>query len=77
MRRGLDLGPEDTRALAALGYPWETVRQSSSLWLIIHNFPIPPGYNTQVARVGIRLDTYPPGRIDMAYFLPPLARMRA
>lgn len=78
MRREFELGPDDARALDALGLVWETIRyghpHGQSLWLIIHDFPIPTGYNVTRARVAIRLDTYPPGMIDMAYFNPPLAR---
>ncbi|WBO22718.1 E2/UBC family protein [Sphingomonas abietis] len=75
MRREFDLGPDDIRTLEALGYRWETIKQGPSLWLILHDFPIPAGYNISVARVAIRLDTYPSGMIDMAYFFPPLSRL--
>lgn len=74
MRREFNLGPEDVRALDALGLPWEAICPGASRWIIIHNFPIPPGFNHTAAKVAIRLDTYPPGMIDMAYFDPPLAR---
>jgi hypothetical protein len=74
MRRDFELGPDDARALNALGLAWETVRDGQNLWLIIHDFPIPAGYNIDRARAAIRLDTYPPGMIDMAYFHPPLSR---
>lgn len=74
MRREFDLGSDDARALEALGYRWETVKVAGGLWLIIHKFPVPAGYNVEAAQVAIRLDTYPPGIIDMAYFSPALAR---
>lgn len=74
MRRDFELGPDDARALDALGYRWEAVRAGVVLWLLIHDFPIPPAYNVSLAKVAIRLDAYPSGGIDMAYFSPPLAR---
>ncbi|MFN4175540.1 E2/UBC family protein [Phenylobacterium sp.] len=74
MRREFELGPEDVRALEALGLPWETIRSSAVRWILIHEHPIPPGYNHATATVAIRIDTYPPGIIDMAFFHPALAR---
>ncbi|GFM31604.1 E2/UBC family protein [Novosphingobium sp. PY1] len=74
MRRDFDLGPDDARALDALEYRWETVRSGGAMWVVIHDFPIPVGFNVGSAKVAIRVDTYPPGPIDMAYFSPPLAR---
>jgi hypothetical protein len=74
MRRDFDLGPEDAGALDALGLPWEAIRSGPSRWILIHDYPIPPGYNLARAQAAIRLDTYPPGIIDMVYFHPPLAR---
>jgi hypothetical protein len=74
MRRDFELGAEDVRALNALGLSWEAIRPGGSRWLLIHGFPIPAGYNCATATIAFRLDTYPPGLIDMAYFDPPLAR---
>lgn len=74
MRREFDLGAEDVRALDALGLSWEAIRCGASRWVLIHEFPVPGGYNTRTATVALRLDSYPPGLIDMAYFDPPLAR---
>ena len=74
MRRDFELGGEDTRALDALGLPWQAIRSGPSRWILIQDYPIPPGYNHLKATLAIRLDTYPPGIIDMAYFDPPLAR---
>jgi len=74
MRRDFDLGPEDARALDALGLSWEAIQLGPSRWILIHDYPIPPGYNVTKAQAAIRLDTYPPGIIDMVYFHPPLSR---
>ncbi len=74
MRRDFDLGPEDARTLDALGLTWEAMSSGPSRWILIHDYPTPPGYNHAKAQAAIRLDTYPPGIIDMVYFHPPLAR---
>ncbi|MDA9483112.1 hypothetical protein XI07_13975 [Bradyrhizobium sp. CCBAU 11445] len=74
MRREFDLGPEDVRALDALGRPWEAIKSDAARYVLVHDHPIPPGYNVGAARMAIRVDTYPPGPLDMVYFLPPLSR---
>ena len=74
MRREFNLGPEDVRALEALGRPWETIRSGAARFILIHAHPVPPGYSINEVRVAIRIDTYPPGPLDMAYFFPALAR---
>jgi hypothetical protein len=74
MRREFDLGAEDARALDALGHSWETIRSAGGLWILIDEYPLPPGYNVPAATLALRTDTYPSGMIDMAYFQPLLAR---
>lgn len=73
MRRELTLGEEDVRALEALGVPWETLA-TPSRHLLVHDFPLPDGYNVSKATLAVRLDSYPPGMIDMAFFSPALSR---
>ncbi len=74
MRRDFDLGPEDVRALDALGRAWEAIKSGRARYVIVHGHPIPAGYNVAQARMAVRVDTYPPGPLDMAYFSPPLGR---
>ena len=74
MRREFELGPEDVRALEALGRPWEAIRSGAARYLLVHDHPVPAGYNVSQARMAVRIDTYPPGPLDMVYFCPPLAR---
>ncbi|MCP1848112.1 MULTISPECIES: E2/UBC family protein [unclassified Bradyrhizobium] len=74
MRREFDLGPEDVRALDALGRPWEAIKSDAARYVLVHDHPVPAGYNVRAARMAVRVDTYPPGPLDMVYFLPPLAR---
>jgi hypothetical protein len=74
MRRALQLPEEDVEFLEALGRPWETVKDGETHWLVVHNWPVPPGYNHSSAHAGLILPTsYPDGPIDMVYFFPHLA----
>lgn len=73
MRREIALPDTDVRALDALGLCWETVA-GPVRHLIVHGFPLPTGYNVAEATALVRLDSYPPGPLDMVYFAPALAR---
>jgi hypothetical protein len=45
-------------------------------WVLLHDFPIPEGYNVKFANLGIRLTPgYPQAALDMAYFAPALSRL--
>jgi hypothetical protein len=87
LRREFDLPEEDEEYLEARGLPWETAvimeGGTRSLWLFIHDFPLPPGYSSKqdpgstplnTAIAGIRVTGYPGGALDMVYFHPPLRR---
>lgn len=66
---------EDEAFLSTLGSPWETVRDSNSSWLLMHNFPVPNGYNTETVIAAIQIPPgYPDSQLDMVYFYPALAR---
>lgn len=74
MRRQFALPESDVEFLEASGYAWETV-QNGGNWVIIHGYPVPPGYNHNTASVALAIaGGYPVSQIDMAYFFPPLAR---
>lgn len=75
MRRQFALPEEDEGHLDALGLPWETVIDNNARWLLIHDFPIPEGYDHRTATAAVRVLGYPPGQIDMVYFIPELARI--
>jgi hypothetical protein len=50
---------------------WETVVDEQRRWLMIHDYPLPPGYSS--ARVTLALEippTYPAAQIDMFYLHP-------
>jgi hypothetical protein len=73
MRLQFQLSEEDEEGLKALGLEWETLLEAGSKWLVILDYPVPPGYNTDCASLALRIPpSYPDDQIDMAYFSPPL-----
>jgi hypothetical protein len=69
------LPEEDEAYLYSLGLPWETIQDGGQRWLLIHEHPLPVGYNVEKAIVAIRIEGgYPPGPLDMVYFFPELSR---
>lgn len=74
-RRHFDLPPDDISFLNSNGLPWETVLEKNVRRVLIHELPIPDGYNVQSAVVNLRIESgYPEAQIDMAYFYPDLRR---
>lgn len=75
MRRQFDLPEADVDHLTARGLPWETLAEGKARWLLIHDFPVPAGYNHTRVQLGLRIEpAYPDAQIDMAYFFPALRR---
>lgn len=76
MRRQFQLPEEDTNFLESLGTPWEMIVDSSMHWVVIHDYPVCPGYNLEKVAVAIKIETgYPRSPLDMAYFFPALYRL--
>lgn len=74
LRRQFDLLPQDRKFLDDYGLPFETIADGS-LWVLIHNFPTPDGYNHPRVTAAIRMETgYPNAALDMVYFSPALSR---
>ncbi|MDP3442885.1 MAG: multiubiquitin domain-containing protein [Ignavibacteria bacterium] len=66
---------EDESFLSTLGRPWETIRDNNSSWLLMHNFPVPNGYNAVTVIAAIQIPVgYPDSQLDMVYFYPALSR---
>ncbi len=66
---------EDVEFLDSLGLLWEAIGRQTTMWLIIHDHPVPDGYNVQKVDVALLIAaTYPATEIDMAYFYPPLVK---
>lgn len=74
-RQQFTLPAEDQQFLHLQGLLWETLRTpEGGHCLLIHDFPIPAGYNVEKARVILKIPpTYPASEIDMAYFSPALS----
>lgn len=74
-RRTFSLPQEDVEFLDKQGLLWETLLENGSTWLIIHDYPIPEGYNVLKAIVALRIPPhYDAAQIDMAYFHPALQK---
>jgi len=75
MKRDFFLPEGDQQFLESLHLPWETVKDGNNSWLIIHDYPVPEGYNVSNVSVALLI---PPGystaQIDMAFFHPHLSR---
>lgn len=73
LRREFDLPEEDVEHLDARDLLWETVYDGKAQWLLLHEFPIPVGYNVKTATAAIRISAnYPSAQLDMVYFRPAL-----
>lgn len=74
-RREFDLPSEDREWLDELGLSYELVREGDVLRVVIHGWPVPPGYNQAAVTANVRIEPgYPDAQIDMVYFFPPLVR---
>jgi hypothetical protein len=66
--------PQDGDHLDHLVLRWETLVDAGRRWLIIRNYPLPPGYRSPVADIAIEVPvSYPGAQLDMFYCHPPLA----
>lgn len=71
MKRDFLLPQEDIVFLDGMGLPWETINDKGMQWVIVHDYPVPYGYNHETVSVAIKIDTgYPRTQLDMAYFHP-------
>lgn len=75
MRRQFQLPEEDTEFLESSPFPWETVIEGKIKRVVIHDFPLPVGYNLKTVDLNVRIEgAYPDTQIDMVYFYPLLVR---
>jgi Prokaryotic E2 family E len=66
--------PQDEEHLDRLGLRWETLIDAGRRWLIIRNYPVPPGYRSPATDVAVEVPvSYPGAQLDMFYCYPPLA----
>jgi hypothetical protein len=74
-RREFELQAEDAAFLEKQGLLWESLVFGTTTWLYIYDYPIPDGYNVTTCTLALRIPPqYPVPEIDMAYFMPALAR---
>ncbi|MGB8508425.1 MAG: E2/UBC family protein [Pyrinomonadaceae bacterium] len=75
MRRQFLLLEADREHLDARGLAWETIIDSAGRWLLVHEFPVPDGYNLRSVTAAVQIGAcYPDAQLDMVYFHPPLVR---
>lgn len=73
-RREFGLPSADEEFLVQYGLPWETVINGSR-WVLIHDFPAPPGYQQEMVSIALRIESgYPVTQLDMVYVHPHLQR---
>jgi len=75
MRREFTLRRADESFLNATGKPWEAILAGAAQWVLLHEFELPRGYSARTTTMAVELIAgYPCSPLDMAYFLPALAR---
>lgn len=76
LRKEFELLEEDKTFLDSLQLSWEAVKSQNQNWVLVHNYPIPNGYNVRTATIAIRIiGSYPIAGLDMVYFFPALSRV--
>jgi hypothetical protein len=76
MRHEFPLPEDDEESLNALGIPWETIREGSNQWLLLHEVRFREGFNHTTGSVAVQIPpSYPTSGLDMAYFFPHLTRL--
>lgn len=74
-RRDFNLPETDTTFLNINHPHWEAVTDNGIPYIILHDFPVPPGYNHSTVKAAIIITSgYPLAALDMVYFFPNLAR---
>lgn len=65
----------DEAHLDATGLRWETINCDQRRWLIIHDYPLLPGYNPDKVRLALDIPKdYPQAQLDMFYCDPAVTR---
>lgn len=73
MKRDFRFPEADEAHLDSRELPWEAVVDGNQRWLLIHDWPIPVGYNHATATLGLMIPlAYPDAALDMVYFTPEL-----
>ena len=73
-RRDAPALDQDEMFLNGYGLRWEII-VDGSIWVLLHNFPLPAGYNVTHVTLAIRIEGgYPFAPLDMMYVHPHIAR---
>jgi hypothetical protein len=73
-RRLFGLLGEDVEYLDRLGLRWETVVEEGRRWLLVRDYPLPPGFTAAKSDIAFEIPpTYPQTQLYGFYFNPPLA----
>ncbi len=73
-RRAFALLDVDEAHLDRLGLRWETIIEQKRRWLLIHDYPLPPGYTVEHTMLALEIPSnYPGAQIDSFYTYPALA----
>ena len=73
LRRQFELPDFDLEYLDRRHLPWEAVIEGSMQWAVLHDHPVPDGYNHPSVSAALQLpQSYPDTQIDMVYFYPHL-----
>jgi hypothetical protein len=74
-RRDATVLDQDRLFLDNYGLAWESIAEGGT-WILLHDFPLPPGANYGTVTLAIRMESgYPLTQLDMMYVHPPLARV--
>lgn len=74
-RRNAPALDQDRLFLDNYGLPWEMIVDGCT-WVLLHDFPLPAGFNVDTATVAIRLEGgYPLTPLDMMYVYPWVSRL--
>lgn len=64
----------DEAHLDRLGLYWETIVEQKRRWLLIHSYPLPPGYTVERSMLALEIPpNYPGAQLYGFYAYPPLA----
>jgi hypothetical protein len=74
-RRDFSLPQEDAIWLEGLRLHYDLMAEGGVLRVVVHDYPLPGGYNLSTVAVSLRVDSgYPDTQIDMVYFFPDVVR---
>ena len=75
MRRQFLLPEGDIAYLDGRRLRWETVVDGDQRWLLVHEWPVPGGYDRPLVSAAVAIPpAYPDAALDMVYFFPTVQR---